>query len=99
LDVDVGGMVPKFMVDPLHRKSFDETGKALTAYAKKIPVQTRRQPVVRCRGEAPRAKQGSADRQNRRGYNVWLLGEAFGGETLAARSAKRHYATSALRPA
>jgi ribosome-associated toxin RatA of RatAB toxin-antitoxin module len=78
LDVDVGGMVPKFMVDRFIGKSFDETGKALTAYAKKLPVQVE----AAARGPVAEAKPRRAKRvlqivKTAGGYNVWLLGEAF----------------------
>jgi ribosome-associated toxin RatA of RatAB toxin-antitoxin module len=58
LNVDVRGMVPKFMVDRFISKSFDETGKALTAYAKKLPVQA----AAPARGPVAEAKPRRAKR-------------------------------------
>ena len=78
LEIDVGMMVPRFMVDKMTRKMMDETGVALRKYIQSAP-----------RAAAVPAARPAGDRRHRRsrkllrvtkttsGYNVWLLGETF----------------------
>lgn len=42
MDLDAGGMVPRFMVDRMAKKSIDDTGNALREYIKKLPLRPRR---------------------------------------------------------
>ena len=80
LEIDVGKMVPKFMVDKMTRKMMDDTGVALRRYLSSMPPLT-------ARPAATRAAAGPAKRRRARkimrvtktasGYNVWLMGETF----------------------
>lgn len=79
LDIEVGMMVPKFVVDRVARKMMDETGAALRKH-----LQTARMPTG-ARAEAKRAAEAKRRRARKilrvtktsSGYRVWLLGETF----------------------
>jgi carbon monoxide dehydrogenase subunit G len=82
LDIEVGMMVPKFMVDKMTRKMMDDTGVALRKYISSVPA-----PVISAAAApAPRAAAAPKHRRARKilrvtktaaGYNVWLMGETF----------------------
>ncbi|MBI4479553.1 MAG: SRPBCC family protein [Acidobacteria bacterium] len=80
LEIDVGMMVPKFMVDKMTRKMMDDTGVALRKYIASAPAPAR--------AAAPAARPAAAAKRRRArkilritktaaGYNVWLMGETF----------------------
>jgi carbon monoxide dehydrogenase subunit G len=80
MEIDAGAMVPRFMVDRVAKKSIDDTGNALKAYIKKLPVEAG--PAA----ETPAAGKPEAGRRRRArkilkvtrttaGYDVWLMGE------------------------
>jgi carbon monoxide dehydrogenase subunit G len=83
LEIDVGMMVPKFMVDKMTRKMMDETGVALRKYIQSAPR------AAVSAAAAATARPGAADGKHRRarnilrvtktpaGYSVWLMGETF----------------------
>jgi carbon monoxide dehydrogenase subunit G len=80
LEIDVGKMVPRFMVDKMTRKMMDDTGAALRKYVASAPA-----PAISAAAPARRAA-GPQRRRARKilrvtktatGYNVWLLGETF----------------------
>lgn len=82
LEIDVGMMVPKFMVDKMTRKMMDDTGVALQRYISSFPAL----PVSASAAAARRAAAGPKHRRARKvlritkttaGYNVWLMGETF----------------------
>ncbi len=76
LEIDVGMMAPRFMVDKITRKMMDDTGVAIRAHIQKMGIQA-----------APVAKPAAAPTRRHRarrllrvtktsaGYSVWLMGE------------------------
>jgi len=79
LQVDVGGMAPKFMVDRIVSKTFDDTATALKTYVQKtrsgsdaVPARTTATESRR-RGVRHLLKVVKAGD----GYRMWLLGESF----------------------
>ncbi len=81
LEIEVGMMVPKFMVDKMTRKMMDDTGVALRKYMQTAP------PVAAPARRAPARPTAEAKRRRARrivrvtktaaGYDVWLMGESF----------------------
>ena len=82
LEIEVGMMVPRFMVDRIARRMIDETGAALRKY-----VATARMPTGVSAQETRRAAPPETKRRRVRkilrvtktdgGYSVWLMGETF----------------------
>lgn len=79
LQVEVGGMAPKFMVDRIVSKTFDDTATALKAYVQKTRSASDAAPARATATESRRkgvrhllkvVKTGD-------GYRMWFLGEAF----------------------
>ena len=82
LEIDVGMMVPKFMVDKMTRKMMDDTGVAIRKYLAKAPRPAVAAPAAAPRAAAPPAKRRRARKllrvtKSAAGYNVWLMGESF----------------------
>jgi carbon monoxide dehydrogenase subunit G len=80
LEIDVGKMVPKFMVDKMARKMVDDTGVALRKYISAMPAAPVRPPAARpTPGHQKRRRARRILRVTRTGdgYNVWLMGESF----------------------
>ncbi|MBI3934227.1 MAG: SRPBCC family protein [Acidobacteria bacterium] len=87
LEIDVGMMVPKFMVDRMTRKMMDDTGVALRKYIASAPAMAF--PTAALRAAAPAAKRRRARKilrvtKTASGYNVWLMGETFEVKTPSA---------------
>ena len=82
LEIDVGMMVPKFMVDRMTRKMMDDTGIAMRKYmqsarfstAATLPEATRVPPKE---AKPRRARRILRVTKTAAGYKVWLLGETF----------------------
>lgn len=80
LEIDVGIMFPKFMVDRVARKMMDDTGVALRKY-----LQTARMPTGALAAEPRRVPEAKPRRARKilrvtkaaDGYRVWLMGESF----------------------
>ena len=80
LEIEVGMMVPKFMVDKMTRKMMDDTGVALRKYIASAPAPARAAaPAARPAAAAKRrrARQILRVTKTAAGYNVWLMGETF----------------------
>ena len=79
LEIDVGVMVPKFMVDKMTRKMMDETGVALRKYIQSAPRASAGAPAVArpAGGKRRRARNILRVTKTPSGYNVWLMGETF----------------------
>ena len=80
LEIDVGMMVPKFMVDKMTRKMMDDTGMALRKYISSAPaVAAAKAPVTRAITPAKRRRARNILRVTKTagGYSVWLMGETF----------------------
>jgi carbon monoxide dehydrogenase subunit G len=82
LEIDVGMMVPKFMVDKMTRKMMDETGVALRKYIARAPAPLARPAAASKRPIAAATKRRRARKilrvtKTAAGYNVWLMGETF----------------------
>jgi ribosome-associated toxin RatA of RatAB toxin-antitoxin module len=80
LEIEVGMMVPKFMVDKMTRKMMDDTGVALRKYIQTAPRAAA--PAAAARAAAPAGKRRRARKIMRvtktaTGYSVWLMGETF----------------------
>ena len=78
LEIEVGMMAPKFMVDKMTRKMMDDTGAALRKYIASAP----RAAAPAARPAAPAAKRRRARKimyvtKTPSGYTVWLMGETF----------------------
>lgn len=84
MEIDAGAMVPRFMVDRMAKKSIEETGNALKAHIKKVPMQARPAPAAGA-GPAPQAVAVKPRRSKRilnvvktsDGYRVWMMGESY----------------------
>ena len=78
LDIDVGMMVPKFMVDKMTRRMMDETGAALRKY---LQSTSRAAPAKTARPSPDSKRRRSRNilrvTRTSSGYNVWLMGETF----------------------
>ena len=83
LEIDVGKMVPRFMVDKMTRKMMDDTGLALRKYIQAAsPSSSRFSSPLAAVGAAFAGKRRRARKLLRvtktaAGYDVWLLGESF----------------------
>lgn len=78
LEIDVGMMVPKFMVDKMTRKMMDDTGAALRKYlasAPRLAIPAAARPAAPPRRR--RARQILRVTRTEAGYHVWLMGETF----------------------
>jgi hypothetical protein len=76
LEIDIGMMVPKFIVDKMTRKMMDDTGVALCKYIQAAP----RAPLpslTSTAGKRRRARRVLRITKTAAGYHVWLLGETF----------------------
>lgn len=79
LEIDVGMMAPKFMVDKVTRKMMDDTGVAIRSHIQKLGIKAA-PAAAKPAAPAKPAKRHRARRLLRvtktaSGYNVWLLGE------------------------
>jgi carbon monoxide dehydrogenase subunit G len=84
LQVDVGGMAPKFMVDRIVSKTFDDTATALKAYVQKTRSSSEAAPA---RDTAAQPKRKSVRRllkvvKTGDGYRMWILGESFSAKPM-----------------
>jgi carbon monoxide dehydrogenase subunit G len=78
LDIDVGMMVPKFMVDKMTRKMMDETGAALRKYLQSAPGAAAPSRAARpAAGGRRRTRSILRVTRTPSGYNVCLMGETF----------------------
>jgi ribosome-associated toxin RatA of RatAB toxin-antitoxin module len=79
LEIDVGMMVPKFMVDKMTRKMMDDTGRALRKYIQAAPraAASAAAPRAAAAGRRRRARKLLRVTKTATGYNVWLMGETF----------------------
>ncbi|MBM3734468.1 MAG: hypothetical protein FJW39_01670 [Acidobacteria bacterium] len=87
MDLDAGGMVPRFMVDRMAKKSIDDTGNALREYIKKLPPPAAPPPAaagaVEAAKPAPvaarpkRARRVLRVRKTASGYQIWYMGREF----------------------
>jgi|SRR5882672_321697 len=80
LQVDVGGMAPKFMVDRIVSKTFDDTATALKAYVQKTRTSADAAPAAR--STTPDTRRRGVRRllkvvKTGDGYRMWILGESF----------------------
>ena len=78
LEIEVGMMVPKFMVDKMTRKMMDDTGAALRKYigtAPRIAAPAAAAPPPG--GKRRRARQILRVVKTPTGYSVWMMGETF----------------------
>ena len=84
LQVDVGGMAPKFMVDRIVSKTFDDTATALKAYVQKTRSSSEAAPAGVM---AAQPKRKSVRRllkvvKTGDGYRMWILGESFSAKPI-----------------
>ena len=84
LEVDVGILVPRFMVDKMARKMMNDTGVALRKYIQAAPRALSSTPwPTSASGIAPVDSRRRPTRKLLRitktatGYDIWLLGETF----------------------
>jgi carbon monoxide dehydrogenase subunit G len=80
LEIDVGMMVPKFMVDKMTRKMMDDTGVAMRKYISSAPpVAAAKAPAAHAvaPGKRRRARNIMRVTKTADGYSVWLMGETF----------------------
>ena len=79
LEIDVGMMAPKFMVDKVTRKMMDDTGVAIRNHIQKLGIKAA-PSAAKPAAAAPARKIHRARRLLRvtktaTGYSVWLMGE------------------------
>ncbi len=80
LEIDPGGMAPRFMVDKFARKMIDETGAALKKFVSSSDVATAFAARLAKTAAAPKARRPKRILRvvkTSQGYRVWLLGETF----------------------
>jgi carbon monoxide dehydrogenase subunit G len=79
LEIDVGMMAPKFMVDKITRKMMDDTGVAIRAHIQRMGIKAGPASAKPAAATKPprrhRARRLLRVTKTNAGYNVWLLGE------------------------
>jgi len=79
LEIDVGMMAPKFMVDKITRKMMDDTGVAIRAHIQKMGIKAAPAVAKPAAVAAPRRRHRARRllrvTKTSEGYSVWLLGE------------------------
>src|SRR5690349_15726652 len=79
LEIDVGMMAPKFMVDKITRKMMDDTGVAIRAHIQKMGIKAAPAAAKPAAVATPRRRQRARRllrvTKTSEGYSVWLLGE------------------------
>jgi hypothetical protein len=81
LEIDVGIMVPKFMVDRISKKMMDDTGSALRKHMATVTIPT----AAALAAKAAAAREARPRRARRllritktaSGYKIWLQGETY----------------------
>ena len=78
LDIDVGMMVPRFMVDRISKKMLDDTGAALRKHMQSVRIPTAVAAAAPARVSRPhRARRLLRITKTAAGYRIWLQGETY----------------------
>ena|ERR1043166_2056971 len=79
LEIEVGMLAPKFMVDKMTRKMMDDTGTALRSYLQKAPraAAAAAGATQTAPGKRRRARQILRVIKTREGYNISMMGETY----------------------
>jgi len=76
LEIDVGMMVPKFMVDRMSKKMIDDTGNALRKHMQTVRIPTTAAQAARS-ARPRRARRLLRVTKTASGYKIWLQGETY----------------------
>jgi len=80
LEIDVGMMVPRFMVDRISKKMIDDTGSALRKHMQTVTIPTAAAQAAKAAAREARPRRARRLLRITRtaaGYQIWLQGETY----------------------